>query len=209
MPEHPHFARFYERMIAGSERAGLARMRHDLLATAEGRTLEVGAGTGLNLPSYPSSVASLTLTEPDPHMARRLRERLAADGPPAGIETEMIYAGAEALPFEDGSFDTVVSTLVLCAVPSSADSLKKIRRVLAEGGSFLYLEHVRGQGPVLSWWQDRLNRPWGAIAGGCNLNRPTGDLLAEAGFDVDSMERTSMPKAPPWVRPMIRGRASR
>ncbi|MBA2545386.1 MAG: class I SAM-dependent methyltransferase [Solirubrobacterales bacterium] len=209
MPEHPHFARFYERMLSGTEKAGLADMRRDLLAGAEGRTIEIGAGTGLNLPYYTTSVSHLTLTEPDPHMARRMRERLASDGPPAGMETEVLEAGAEALPFEDESFDTAVATLVLCTVPEIQASLSEIRRVLVEGGALLVLEHIRGEGPVRSWWQDRLDRPWGAVAGGCHPNRPTADRLAEAGFWIDSMEPTEMPKAPPWMKPMIVGRASR
>jgi len=209
MPEHPHFARFYERMISGTEKAGLAEMRRELLSEAEGRTIEIGAGTGLNLPHYPPSVSHLTLTEPDPHMARRMRERLDADGPEGGIEAVVVEAGAEALPFDDESFDTAVATLVLCTVPEVEASLAEIRRVLAEGGSLLVLEHVRGEGPVRSWWQDRLDRPWGAIAGGCHPNRPTGERLAEAGFRIDSMEPTLMPKAPPWMKPMIVGRASR
>lgn len=207
-PERPLFARFYERMISAAEKAGLADMRRDLLAGAGGRTIEIGAGTGLNLPFYTPSVTRLTLTEPDPHMARRLRGRLDEDGPPAGIETEVVEAGAEALPFEDESFDTAVATLVLCTVPEVEASLAEVRRVLVEGGSLLTLEHVRGEGPVRSWWQDRLDRPWGAIAGGCHPNRPTAERLAEAGFRIDSMERTEMPKAPPWVKPMIVGRVS-
>ena len=209
MPEHPHFARFYERMLSGTEKAGVADMRRDLLAGAKGRTIEIGAGTGLNLPHYPPSVSHLTLTEPDPHMARRMRERLDADGPEGGIEAVVVEAGAVALPFDDESFDTAVATLVLCTVPEVEASLAEIRRVLAEGGSLLVLEHVRGEGPVRSWWQDRLERPWGVIAGGCHPNRPTGERLAEAGFRIDSMEPALMPKAPPWVKPMIVGRASR
>ena len=209
MPEHPHFARFYERMLSGTEKAGLAEMRRELLSEAEGRTIEIGAGTGLNLPHYTPSVSHLTLTEPDPHMARRMRERLDADGPPGGIEAVVVEAGAEALPFDDESFDTAVATLVLCTVPEVEASLAEIRRVLAEGGSLLVLEHVRGEGPVRSWWQDRLDRPWGAIAGGCHPNRPTGERLAEAGSRIDSLEPALMPKAPPWMKPMIVGRASR
>ena len=141
-------------------------------------------------------------------MAKRMRERLAEEGPPAGIGTEVVEAGAEALPFEDGSFDTVVTTLVLCTVPEPEASLAEMRRVLAADGELLYLEHVRGHG-ARSWWQDRLNRPWGAIAGGCNLNRPTGEALAAAGFDTSSLESAEMPASPPFIRPLIRGSAER
>lgn len=207
MPEHPHFARFYERMISGAEKAGLAEMRRELLSRAEGRTIEIGAGTGLNLPHYTPSVTRLALTEPDPHMARLMRERLDHDGPPAAIETEIVEAGAEALPFEDASFDTAVATLVLCTVPEVEAALAEIRRVLADEGSLLVLEHVRGDGAVRSWWQDRLNRPWGAIAGGCNLNRPTRETLAAAGFETSSLSSMRMPASPPFIRPMIKGPA--
>jgi ubiquinone/menaquinone biosynthesis C-methylase UbiE len=207
-PEHPVFARFYEGLLSGAEKGGLADMRRDLLAGAAGRTIEIGAGTGLNLPHYTAAVTRLTLTEPDPHMARRMRERIDEDGPPAGIETEVVEAGAEALPFEDASFDTVVATLVLCTVPDVEASLAEIKRVLVPGGSLLVLEHVRGEGSTRSWWQDRLERPWGVVAGGCHPNRPTGDRLAEAGFRTE-LERTEMPKSPPWMKPMIAGRATR
>ena len=171
--------------------------------------IEIGAGTGLNLPHYTPSVSHLTLTEPDPHMARRMRERLDEDGPPAGIETEVVDAGAEALPFDDGSFDTAVVTLVLCTVPDVEGSLAEIRRVLAPGGSLLVLEHVRGEGSVRSWWQDRVDRPWGVVAGGCHPNRADRGPARRGGLRIDSIERTEMPKSLPWMKPMIVGRATR
>jgi ubiquinone/menaquinone biosynthesis C-methylase UbiE len=205
---HPVFARFYERMLAGTEHAGLEQLRRSLLGRARGRTLEIGAGTGLNLAHYPAAVTSLVLAEPDPHMAARLLERIEAEG--AGErEVSVIAAGAEELPYDDGSFDTVVSTLVLCTVPDPAASLAEVRRVLAPEGAFLFLEHVRGSARRLSWWQDRLNRPWGWFAGGCNLNRPTADAIADAGFRIEQIEHGEMPKAPPFVRPMVRGVARR
>ncbi|MDP9189657.1 MAG: class I SAM-dependent methyltransferase [Actinomycetota bacterium] len=208
-PEHPLFARFYERMIAGTEKAGLSEMRRSLLSRASGRTLEVGAGTGLNLPFYTDAVSELVLAEPDPHMAKRLRLRLSEQGPPADIAVRVIEAGAEDLPFDDESLDTVVSTLVLCTVESPEQSLAEARRVLVEGGALLYLEHVRSEGRARAWWQDRLDRPWGVIAGGCHPNRPTPETLADAGFWVEQMDRTEMPKAPPWMKPMISGVARR
>ena len=125
-PEHPHFARFYERMIAGAEKAGLTEMRAELLSRASGRTLEIGAGTGLNLPLYTSAVNELVVAEPDPHMAKRLRERLADGVLSDGIDASVVEVSAEDLPFDDGSFDTVVSTLVLCTVESQARSLAEV-----------------------------------------------------------------------------------
>ena len=100
MSEHPIFARFYDRMTAGTERAGLAQMRQELLATASGRVLELGAGTGHNLEHYTDAVTELVMTEPDPHMAKRLRERLASD-PGAARNPSVVEASAEDLPFDD------------------------------------------------------------------------------------------------------------
>jgi ubiquinone/menaquinone biosynthesis C-methylase UbiE len=205
---HPIFARLYDRMSAGGERAGLAEMRHELLAEASGRVLELGAGTGHNLAHYTDAVTELVLAEPDPYMARRLRERLAKEGTRAH-DASVIEASAEDLPFDDGSFDAVVATLVLCTVESPARALIEARRVLVEGGKLLYLEHIRSHNPRLARWQDRLERPWGFIAAGCHPNRATDQLLAGAGFWIDSMERGRLPKAPPIARPLIRGVARR
>jgi SAM-dependent methyltransferase len=206
--EHPIFARFYDRMTAGTERAGLAQMRRELLATASGRVLELGAGTGHNLEHYTDAVTDLVMTEPDPHMARRLRDRLATEPGAAGNPT-VVEASAEDLPFDDGSFDTVVATLVLCTVGDPQRALAEARRVLVEGGRLLYIEHVRSTRPGLGRWQDRLERPWGFLAAGCHPNRPTDQALADAGFWIDSLERDKLPKAPPIVRPLIRGVARR
>jgi ubiquinone/menaquinone biosynthesis C-methylase UbiE len=206
--EHPIFARFYDRMTARTERAGLGDMRRELLASASGRVLELGAGTGHNLEHYTDAVAELVMTEPDPHMARRLRERLAAE-PGAARNSTVVEASAEDLPFDDDSFDVVVATLVFCTVPDPLRALEEARRVLVEGGELLYLEHVRSSRPGLARWQDRLERPWGFVAAGCHPNRDTGQLLADAGFWIDSLENKKLPKAPPLVRPVIRGVARR
>jgi ubiquinone/menaquinone biosynthesis C-methylase UbiE len=183
-------------------------MRRHLLATASGRVLELGAGTGHNLEHYTDAVTELVMTEPDPHMASRLRERLEREGTAAG-RASVIVTPAEDLPFDDGSFDTVVATLVLCTVENPSRAVAEARRVLVEGGQLLYLEHVRSQNPRLARWQDRLERPWGFFAAGCHPNRPTDQLLAGAGFWIDSMEAERLPKAPRIVRPMIRGVARR
>jgi ubiquinone/menaquinone biosynthesis C-methylase UbiE len=208
MGEHPIFARFYDRLLAGTEGAGLGDMRHDLLASATGRVLELGAGTGLNLEHYTGAVTELVMTEPDPHMAQRLRERLAED-PGAVRNASVVEAPAEDLPFDNDSFDTVVATLVFCTVEDPLRALTEARRVLVEGGRLLYLEHVRSESAKLARWQNRLERPWGFFAGGCHPNRDTGQLLADAGFWIDSLENDRLPKAPRIVRPMIRGIARR
>jgi ubiquinone/menaquinone biosynthesis C-methylase UbiE len=208
MKGHPLFAALYDRITAGTERAGLGEMRQGLLAQASGRVLELGAGTGHNLEHYTDAVSELVMTEPDPHMARRLRERLASQGSPVA-RASVVEAPAEDLPFDDGSFDTVVATLVLCTVDDPSRALAEARRVLVEGGKLLYLEHVRSQSSRLARWQDRLEGPWGFIGAGCHPNRATDQLLAGAGFWIDSMEWGKMPKAPRIVRPIIRGVARR
>src|SRR4029453_6418246 len=183
-------------------------MRRGLLAEASGRVLELGAGTGHNLEHYTDAVTELVLAEPDPNMAKLLRERLDREGT-AARQASVIEAPAEELPFYDGSFDAVVATLVLCTVDDPVRTLAEARRVLVEGGRFLYLEHVRSARPGLARWQDWLERPWGWVAGGCHPNRATDQLLAGAGFWIDSLERDKLPKAPPLVRPLIRGVAIR
>lgn len=208
MTGHPIFARFYDRLMKGTEEAGLAELRHELIATAAGRVLELGAGTGHNIEHYTDAVTELVMTEPDPHMAERLRERLARHPTLEGRAT-VVEAPAENLPFDDGSFDVVVSTLVFCTVDDPARAMAEARRVLVEGGSLLYLEHVRSGRPRLARWQDRLERPWGFFAAGCHPNRPTGQALADAGFWIDSLEDGELPKAPPIVKPLIRGVARR
>ena len=205
MKGHRFFAAIYDRLMAGTEKAGMQDMRAELVAQASGRTLELGAGTGLNLPHYGEAVTELVLTEPDPFMAKKMRERLA-DDPPAAGSVVVVEAPAEQLPFEDASFDTVVSTLVLCTVSDPDRAAGELARVLRPGGRLLYLEHVRSESERLSRWQDRLERPWGWMAGGCHPNRPTTATLAAAGFETNP-EHDKLPKAPPLVRPLIKGTA--
>jgi ubiquinone/menaquinone biosynthesis C-methylase UbiE len=199
------FASVYDRMTAGVEAAGLAEERAHLLAQARGRVLEIGAGTGANLRHYPGEVRLLVCTEPEAAMVRRLTRRRRE----GRLTPAVVRATSERLPFADGAFDTVVSTLVLCTVGSQARSLAEIARVLAPGGQLLFLEHVRADDPALARWQDRLNRLNRFVAGGCNCNRATLEALSDAGFAIDSLTRGTLPKAPPIVRPMIVGAARR
>jgi ubiquinone/menaquinone biosynthesis C-methylase UbiE len=205
MRGHRFFAAIYDRLLAGTEKAGLNDMRAELVAQASGRTLELGAGTGLNLVHYTDAVTELVLTEPDPFMAKKMRDRLTED-PPAAASVEVVEAPAERLPFDDASFDTVVSTLVLCTVSDPDGAVGELARVLRPGGRLLYLEHVRADDRALARWQDRLERPWGWVAGGCHPNRPTTATLAAAGFETEP-EHGTLPKAPPIVRPLVRGSA--
>jgi ubiquinone/menaquinone biosynthesis C-methylase UbiE len=184
---------------------GFDETRRRALALARGRVLEIGAGTGANLGRYPDEVGEVVLTEPQKYMARKLRAKL----PPGEGAGRLLEVGAEALPFEDGSFDTVVSTLVLCTVPDQQAALAEARRVLAPGGRLVFLEHVRSDDPKLARWQDRLNRPWRRLAGGCNCNRSTLAAIEAAGFTVGEVEHGTIPKAPPWIKPLILGWALR
>lgn len=197
------FAALYDRTLAPTEAAGLAERRERLLASASGRVLEIGAGTGVNLPHYPAELDRLVLTEPSGAMAAKLRERLAADSHSA----EVLSADAEQLPFPADSFDTVVATLVLCTVPHLDSALAEIRRVLAPGGQLLLIEHVRSDDPGRAKWQDRLELPWRIFGNGCHCNRETEHSIAEAGFVFSAIEHDKMRKAPPLVRPLIQGRA--
>lgn len=196
------FSAFYDRGFEATEEAGLREMRHELLAGARGRVLELGAGTGLNLQHYPEAIRSLTLVEPDPHMTKQLRQKLAPG------EAELVEAPAERLPFDDDSFDTVVVTLVLCTVPDQAGALAEIARVLKPDGQLLFLEHVRSRNPKLAKWQDRLETPWRFLGDGCHCNRDTAAAIDAAGFELAEIEHEALPKAPPIVRPLIRGSAT-
>jgi len=200
------FSAMYDRGFKATEEAGLREMRRELLAQARGRVLELGAGTGLNLEHYPATIEGLTLVEPDPHMTRQLRDKLFRSG--RASEISVIEAPGEDLPFPDDSFDTVVVTLVLCTVPDPAATLTEIKRVLRPDGQLLFLEHVRAEDPGLARWQDRLEGPWRFLGDGCHCNRDTVSAISAAGFDLGDVERSSLPKAPPIVRPLARGKAT-
>jgi len=185
------------------ERRGMARRRRELLSSARGRVLEIGAGTGLNVRHYPDGVDELVLTEPVASMARRLERRAARrEGQP-----RVVVASAECLPFPDDSFDTVVSTLVLCTVPEPDRALEEIRRVLKPDGSLLFIEHVRSDAERWARWQDRLAGPWAAFASGCQCNRNTLDLLAASGMRVAEVDRHKWSGMPRIVRPLAIGSA--
>ncbi len=198
------FAATYDRMLAGTEKAGLHARRESLLSHAAGRVLEIGAGTGLNLPHYGEAVESLTVTEPEGPMARRLERRAREQSRPVDV----VQAPAETLPFEDGQFDTAVSTLVLCTVGDQARALAELHRVLKPGGELLFLEHVRSDAPRVARWQDRLNGVSQVIGHGCNCNRVTLDAIRAAGFTINELEHDKLPKAPPTHRPLVVGTAT-
>lgn len=199
------FTALYDRLLKGTEEAGLREIRREALASATGRTIDIGAGTGANLPLYPQAVSELVLAEPDPHMLRKLQPRLGD----AATATKVVQAGAETLPFEDGSFDTAVFTLVLCTVPNPSAALAEAARVLKPGGKLLFVEHVRADDPDLARWQDRLERPWHFFGDGCHCNRDTASMIGAAPFEQVRVEHGEMPKAPAIVRPLVHGAAVR
>lgn len=198
------FAAGYDRFMATAEAAGLARHRAALLAGAAGRVLEIGGGTGANLPFYGEAVAELVVAEPAASMARRLERKLGGYRRPVRVLRE----AAERLPLGNASFDCVVSTLVLCTVADPARTLAEIRRLLKPGGRLLFIEHVRSDEPGLARWQDRLSGPWAWFGHGCRCNRRTVESLRAAGFSVDELRQVALPRTPPLVRPMVVGAAT-
>ncbi|MEO5901956.1 MAG: class I SAM-dependent methyltransferase [Ilumatobacteraceae bacterium] len=197
------FAGVYDPVLWVGERAGLRAQREELISRARGFTLEIGGGTGLNLPYYPDSIGELVLAEPDASMRRRLERRLRRSGRPA----QLLDSPAEQLPFAAGSVDTVVSTFVLCTVDAPDEVLREVIRVLRPDGQLLFIEHVRSDSPTLARWQDRLVTPWRCFARGCRCNRATAELMVSFGLRLDAVVETSWHAMPPIVRPLVIGRA--
>jgi SAM-dependent methyltransferase len=197
------FALIYDPFLWRGERAGLGALREALLAGARGTTVELGSGTGLNLPHYPAGLDELILTEPETAMRRRLERRAER----LGRETTVVEASAEALPMADASVDTVVSTLVLCTVARPEPALREIARVLRPGGRLLFLEHVRSDSPRLARWQDRLAGPWRRFAEGCHCNRPTVELIRSSELELRDLDESSWRRMPRIIRPLVTGTA--
>jgi ubiquinone/menaquinone biosynthesis C-methylase UbiE len=198
-------AAVYDPVIHIAERRGLSRWRAEVLARARGRVLEIGAGTGLNLPRYPEAVDEIVLLEPDPHMRKRLERRASA----TGKRHTIVDASAVPLPFGDHEFDTVVITLVLCTVPDVTGALSEVRRVLRPGGALLFLEHVGGaEGSPRLRWQRRFEPLWRQVAGDCHLTRHTVEAIARTGFTVDWLMQEELPGLLRIGSPVVRGQAS-
>ena len=192
---HPVFAALYPRMARGFEAGAVGAARRELLAVARGVVVDLGAGVGLNLPHLGPAVTALHAVEPDPHMVRRLTPNL----PPGAV---VHTTGAEHLPLDDASVDTVLATLTLCTVQDPAAAVAEIARVLRPDGQVLVLEHVLAVDPAVAAWQHRLRLPWRWFGAGCNPTRDTAGQFAAAGFDVDGLERIEVPGLPvtrEWV----------
>ncbi|MCD6053162.1 MAG: Methylase involved in ubiquinone/menaquinone biosynthesis [Rubrobacteraceae bacterium] len=195
---HPIFAALYDPLGASAERRWMGGRRRRLLAGARGAVLEIGGGTG-----HYRDVDRVTIAEPDPFMRNKIGPKLED----ARVPVEVASAGAEALPFPDGSFDTVVSTLVLCTVPDQEAALDEVRRVLRPGGRLLFIEHVRATGSAARW-QDRLEPLWRRLLGGCHPNRDTVAAIEDAGFEIETFESFYPPDPLSGLMPHVQGSAT-
>jgi SAM-dependent methyltransferase len=195
-------ATLYNPVLWFGEKLGMAARRRTLLVEARGAVLEIGAGTGLNLPHYPTGLEQLVLAEP----GARMGERIDLDRGPAGVPTRVERAPAEELPFEDGSFDTVVSTLVLCTVGDPQRAVAEVARVLRPGGRLLFLEHVRAEKGWRRSMQRHSARAWAGFADGCQCDRPTAETIGSR-LRIESLERGSWRGMPAIVKPLVWGQA--
>ncbi len=162
---------------------------------ASGRVLEVGAGSGLNLPYYqPAQVSELILLEPEEGMQVKLRRAAARHALPV----ELVGLRGEEIPLEDDSIDTIVITYTMCTIPDLPAALAQMRRVLKPGGRMLFSEHGAAPDESVRRWQDRINPTWKKLAGGCNLNRCVDHEIREAGFRLERLDQGYIPGPKPW-----------
>jgi ubiquinone/menaquinone biosynthesis C-methylase UbiE len=170
--------------------------REKVVPMAEGLVLEVGIGSGLNIPFYDSSKVDKILGLDPSEELNRMALKVAAD---KGIPVEFILGGAEAIPLPDNHVDTVLVTYTMCTIPEVAAANKEILRVLKPQGKMIFCEHGLAPDANISKWQNRIDPYWGKIAGGCHLNRNIPALIAEAGFEIESMEQMYLPSTPKFT----------
>ena len=202
---------FYAQVIVpllcdlGLDRPFVARYRRDLLTHASGTILEIGFGTGLNLPCYPPQVRKVRTIDPNVGMYRRARRRIKQ----AGIEVDRRLLGGERLPFEDGTFDCVVSTFTLCSIEQVDQAVREVYRVLKPVGKLLFLEHGLSPEPKVQKWQRRLNWLQMRLAGGCHLDRDMRALVTAQPFASVQMDEFYIEKTPRTHGYMYRGVATK
>jgi ubiquinone/menaquinone biosynthesis C-methylase UbiE len=181
-----------DKMISGPE---ADRRRKQVLAPARGRVLEIGFGTGLNSAHYPREVVRVVGLDTNPGVEKRARKRMAE----ASVPIEFKLMSGERLPFEDHSFDTVVTTLTLCTIPDVDRALAEMRRVLSSDGQYLLLEHGLAESPDIQRSQRRMNAFNMVLGAGCRLDRPMFALVTRAGFRFKSVENFEWPGSPKFA----------
>jgi ubiquinone/menaquinone biosynthesis C-methylase UbiE len=179
----------------------MAKERRKCLAGVKGAVLEVGFGTGLNLPFYPAGVESVTAVDPSTSAAKLARKRIAA----APFPVEYSALEGERISAPDASFDSVVTTWTLCTIPDPSAALAQMRRVLKPDGRLFLVEHGRSAEPRVQRWQDRLNGVQQTLFGGCNMNRYIERLVREAGFEFEHLEKFYQPGEPKILGFFTRG----
>jgi ubiquinone/menaquinone biosynthesis C-methylase UbiE len=183
--------------------ADTARVRSEVIPRAQGVTLEIGIGSGLNLPFYSSGVTRLYGVDPSPELQALARKR--AEEASRSLEL-FLQSAEERLPLQDRSVDTVVCSWSLCSISEPLRALREARRVLRPSGELLFVEHGRAPAGSVRAWQDRLNPIWKRFAGGCNMNRPTDELIRAAGFELIELQQAFLP-GPKVLTYTYRGRA--
>jgi ubiquinone/menaquinone biosynthesis C-methylase UbiE len=184
----------------------LGKYRRRALQEARGNVLEVGFGTGLNLPYYPQAVDQITALDPESMLADRVAERIKKSNVPVNL-VQLDASGK--LPFADATFDSVVTTWTLCSIAQVEPALAEMRRLLKPDGRYLFFEHGRSDQIKTAKWQDRFNPIERVIGEGCNINRPIDRLIKAAGFEIETLERFLMPKTPRILGEMYSGTARR
>ena len=166
-----------------------ARCRSEIIPEAQGRVVEIGIGSGLNLPFYSGQVTRVCGVDPSRELLQMARKRAKS----VPFPVELMNSPAEELPFESDSADTVVTTFTLCSIPDPGKALGEMRRVLKPDGNLLFVEHGLAPEAKVRTWQNRMNRPWGALAGGCNLNREIDQLISSAGLKIQRLDTAYLP----------------
>jgi ubiquinone/menaquinone biosynthesis C-methylase UbiE len=173
----------------------LVPFRERVIGAAEGRVLEIGVGSGMNLPFYRPPVREVLALEPAPRLVTMARSASRATSMPVNF----LEASAEAIPLHEHSVDTIVTTWTLCSIPQAATALAEMRRVLRPGGKLLFVEHGLAPDEGVRRWQDRLTPAWRRISGGCHLNRPIRSMIEGAGFRIDRVETGYIPGPKPMT----------